>query len=224
MPMRRWVLPIILSLGVYISLSGEWFTLNKGVVFAFVSDRFGRLSELDYLRDKNKQLEVEILRLKSAASAIVSVSGDPLKAKVFSLYPFSNRSELMISAGSAAGVNPGDVVTSGNFLVGRVSDVGRNMSVVQTVFDRNFKIPVRIGEKEINALYVGGLEPRLEMIDSKDGLPCCEVIFTSAAGYPYGLGVGRVKKVNGDLIKTADVEPLFDIKNLREVGILIRNL
>ena len=218
--MRRWILPTIIAALIYLIFSGEWFTANKGVVFAFVSEKFGKMSEVDYLRDKNKQLEIEVLRLKSAASVIFSESNRSVKAKVFSSYPFPDRSEIVVSVGSKSGVKAGDAVTFGNFLVGRVSEVGRDISVVQTIFDRNFKIPVRIGEKEINALYIGGLEPRLEMIDSKSALPCCEIVFSSGAGYPYGLGIGRTEKMDGDLLKTADVEPLFDIKNLRDVTVV----
>lgn len=219
--MRRWILPTIIMTAVYLAFSGEWFTANKGVVFAFVSEKFRGASEVDYLRDKNKQLEIEVLRLKSAASIILSDSTGHVKAKVFSSYPFSDRSEIIISVGSKSGVKVGAGVTSGNFLVGRVSEVGRDLSVVQTIFDRNFKIPARIGEKEINALYVGGLEPRLEMIDAKNALPCCEMVLSADAKSPYGLGIGRTKKMAGDLVKTADVEPLFDIKNLRDVTVVI---
>lgn len=220
--MRRWTVPIISAALIYLVFSGEWFTAGKGVVFAFVSDKVRGMSEIDYLRDKNKQLEVEVLRLKSTASVLTATDGRSVKAKVYSSYPFADRSEVVISAGAKSGVEAGNAVTYGNFLVGRVSRVGASTSVVRTVFDRNFKIPVRIGEKEIDALYIGGLEPRLEMIDSKAALPCCEIAVSSAADIPYGLGVGRTKKMDGDLLKTADVEPLFDIKILRDVSVITK--
>lgn len=220
--MRRWTVPIISAALIYLAFSGEWFTAGKGVVFAFVSDRARGMNEVDYLREKNKQLEVEVLRLKLVASALIAEESRPVKAKVYSSYPFADRSEVVISVGAKSGIKAGDTVVHGNFLVGRVIRIGVSTSVVQTIFDRNFKIPARIGEKEIDALYIGGLEPRLEMIDSKAALPCCEIVVSAAADIPYGLGIGRTQKMDGDLLKTAAVEPLFDIKNLRDVSVITK--
>ncbi len=221
--MKKTIVPLILSLLLYVVLSGEWFIAGKGVVFAYVADKVSGVSELDLLREKNKQLEVENMRLKSVAAISLSEEKhNSIKAKVFSSYPFSDRSQVTINIGSGNGVKEGDIVVSDNLLVGRVVKVFKNTSSVQTIFDRTFKLPVRIGKNEIDALYVGGLEPSLQMIDTKDALPCCELVVSAAADYPYGLGLGKTKSMNGELLKTAGIESILDLKTLRDVSVVIK--
>ena len=221
--MKKSLIPLILSLLLYVIFSGEWFIAGKGIVLANVLDRMGGMSEIELLREKTKQLEIENIRLKSVASISLSEEKDKsIKAKVFSSYPFSDRSEIVINIGASSGVKAGDIVVSDNLLVGKVVRVSRKTGVVQTIFDRSFKLPVRIGKNEIDALYVGGLEPNLQMIDAKDALPCCELIVSASPDYPYGLGVGKTKSMSGELVKSAAIESILEIKTLRDVSVIVK--
>ena len=93
---RKWILVLIVGAGIYMIFSGEFFIEKKGMILASVSGGFGSEDEMEYLKEKNQKLELEVLNLRQ---------GNPkapeslVEAKVFSIYPFSNRSEMTISVG-----------------------------------------------------------------------------------------------------------------------------
>ncbi len=119
---------------------------------------------INILSQKNKELEAEIFRLQIK---LPERKIDYQRAKVYSNYPFSNKSEIVIDIGSLSGIKEGSAVTAdGKNLIGKVKKVYNNISVVQTIFSPDFKIPVRIGLGEIDALYAGGLSPTLSLIAS----------------------------------------------------------
>jgi len=218
--MKRWLFALIILAGAYAVLSGEFLIEGKGRMFALIRESFSSEGEADYLREKNQELEIELLNLKKGNSSIGALGG--IEAKVFSAYPFSDRSELIVGAGSENGVKNGDAVIYGNILVGKVREAGKRTSVVQTVFDPEFEIPVRIGETETDALYVGGMNPKLNMIDSAEAPKCGELVVCASSDLPYGLGMGRTLEISEGLLKEASIEPLLEIKKIRNVIIVAR--
>lgn len=218
--MKRWLFALIILAGAYAVLSGEFLIEGKGRMFALIRESFSSEGEADYLREKNQELEIELLNLKKGNPSIGDIGG--IEAKVFSAYPFSDRSELVVGAGSEDGVKNGDAVIYGNVLVGKVKEAGKRTSVVQTVFDPEFEIPVRIGETETDALYVGGMNPKLNMIDSAEAPKCGELVVCASSDLPYGLGMGRTLEISEGLLKEASIEPLLEIKKIRNVLIVAR--
>jgi cell shape-determining protein MreC len=170
---------------------------------------------LRLLRQKNQELEAEILNLKIAGEG---GSQGQKEAKVYSRYPFSNRSEIIINAGDSDDLVAGMPVTLGKkILVGKIKRVYGKTAVVQTVFDLDFQIPVRVGAGEIDALFSGGLSPKLTLIDGK--VFAGDAVVSSSDGFPYGLVVGKVGEDNpgGEVL----VVPNFELKNLRNVFVLL---
>ncbi|MFA5052536.1 MAG: rod shape-determining protein MreC [Parcubacteria group bacterium] len=216
--MKKWLLVLIIIAGAYAVLSGEFLIEGKGTFLAFVRESLSAEGEKDYLREKNQSLEIELLNLKKGNPETGERKGT--EAKVFSVYPYADRSELTLNAGSEKGISEGDIVLLGNALVGQIKEVRKRTSIAQTVFDPEFEIPVRIGEAETDALYIGGMDPKLKMIDSDKPIPPGEIIVSAASSLPYGLGIGRTLQVSEGLLKEASVEPMFEIKNLRNVLIV----
>ncbi|MFA4999491.1 MAG: rod shape-determining protein MreC [Parcubacteria group bacterium] len=216
--MKKWLLALISIVGAYAVFSGEFLIEGKGLLFAFIREGLSSNNETNYLREKNQELEIEVLNLKNGNPSLSGVAGVP--AKVFSAYPFADRSELTISAGSAMGVEIGNAVIYGNVLVGKIKEISKRTSVVQTVFDPKFEIPVRIGEAETDALYVGSMNPKLNMIDTNKSPKCGELVICAAKDLPYGLGVGRTLEISDGLFKEASLEPLLEIKELRNVFVV----
>jgi cell shape-determining protein MreC len=218
--MKKWIFALLVLIGSYAVLSGEFLIEGKGRLFAFVREGLSSEGEADYLREKNQELEIELLNVKKGNASISGLQG--IEAKVFSAYPFSGRSELVVSAGSEQGVKPGDAVVYEKVLVGKVKEADRNTSVIQTVFDPEFEVPVRIGEAETDALYVGGMNPKLNMIDSAEAPKCGEIVICASSELPYGLGMGRTLEISDGLLKEASLEPLLEIKKIRNVLIIPR--
>jgi cell shape-determining protein MreC len=218
--MKKWLFALIMLIGVYAVVSGEFLIEAKGRMFAFIRESFSSEGEADYLREENQKLELELLNLKNGNHSFKEING--LEAKVFSAYPFADRSEIIIGAGDSDGIMVGDAVICEGVLVGRIKETGDKTSVVQTVFDPEFQVPVRIGEAETDALYVGGMNPKLNMIDSAETLKQGELIYSAAADLPYGLGMGRTLEISEGALKEASLEPLLEIKKLRNVVIVSR--
>ena len=168
---------------------------------------------IDVLEKENKYLKGEL-------------GGNPPdlnNIKVYSSYPLNGRGEIIIAAGSKDGVSNGDaVVYRENILVGRVRSVFDKSSIVTTIFDPSWEIPVRIGTPEIDALMQGGNELKLTLIPSEDYVQEGDAVVSAGDIVPYGLEVGFVKTVNrvpGESFQSAVLEPGFKIKNLRDVSV-----
>lgn len=150
---------------------------------------------------------------------------DALIAKVFSTYPFNHRNIITINAGSADGVRVGLAVTAeGNYLIGQVSEVSEHSSQVRTIFDKDWSLSVRVGQKEVNALLVNGQEPRLTMIEKQSELNEKDQVHSASRDFPYGLKVGAVGAIQDSGIvsfKQALLEVPYQIGDLREVAVLL---
>jgi cell shape-determining protein MreC len=169
---------------------------------------------LRLLQQRNAQLEAELISLRLGANP---VAGASKSAKVYSQYPFSNRSEILISLGRRDGIEPGMAVAIGrSALIGRVREVYKTTSSVQTIFDPSFQIPVRVGDQETDALFSGGLTPELTLIDGK--ISPDDPIVSSFSGLPYGLVLGRVGTATSQ--NESFVKPAFSLKGLRDVLVL----
>lgn len=210
---------VALLLGTYLVFGGENVLSFRHRIF---SSALGSTSgsELDDLKNHNLELEAQLLNLK-----IGNEEGESRKvtAKVYSLYPFSNRSEIVINKGSAAGIKEGMAVAIENkVMVGKVRLVYQNSSVVQTIFDKDFKTPVRVGLSETDAFYDGGLTAKLSLIDAKSPVKEEDLVLSADKNLPYGLALGRVADLTaGSPLKEARLRPTYELKNLRNVVVIV---
>lgn len=215
---NNWLLVVAVAFGIYLVIGGESVLSNRDRLLSFALGSTVP-SELDNLRNHNLELEAQLLNLKIDNQ---KKQHGKVTAKVYSLYPFANRSELTINKGEDAGLKEGmAVVLENSILVGKIKVVYKNSSVVQTIFDKNFKIPVRIGEQETDAFYNGGFTAKLSLIDAKSSADENDFIIAADKELPYGLVLGKLKDVsdNGPL-KEAKLQPLYELKNLRNVVVI----
>lgn len=170
------------------------------------------------LEQENEALRVELFNQNLAK---------PDTFKVYSIYPFNNIKEIAIAGGEAAGQKPGGIVTyNKNILVGKVRETEKNHSVVETIFDPNFKAEVRVGESQADALFTGGHILKLSLLAKNADIKVGDLVVTAAKGYPYGLGVGRVREIINNLgkpLKEAIVQPIIQLEDLRDVSVSIPN-
>lgn len=167
------------------------------------------------LETENRSLR-EVARLVpehgAAATATARVIGDPGGAFVRS---------VLVAAGAADGVAPGDAVVDGAGLVGRVSEAGRNAARVLLVTDINSRIPVVVGEDRHRAILSGdnsGL-PRLEFLAPSARLSAGARVATSGHGelFPPGLPVGRLVGGDGG---DRRLRPFADLDRLAHVRVI----
>ena len=139
----------------------------------------------------------------------------------------------IVDKGTDQGVQKGMVVISAEGLVGQVSSVGSNWSIIQCIINENIAVSV-MGEASrdntgILKGYKGNKDENLTIVDNlpmdsniKEG----EVILTSGLGkvYPKEIRVGEVLSVEEDKVKVmkrAVVKPYVDFNKLEELVIVV---
>lgn len=145
-----------------------------------------------------------------------------LAVKVFSTYPFNIKNQIIVNAGEKQGIKKLSAAVLENILVGQVIEVFENYSVVKTIFDSNFQLPVRIGKDEINALFQGGAEPKAVLIDKEKPIQAGDVVYSASSEFPYGLKIGEIseiKETSAGVFKEAVLKMPFNVNELREVNI-----
>lgn len=181
--------------------------------------------EFNALRQENAALKARIGGLEALPTLVQKEREAYVSAKIFSSYPFNNRNEIVINAGGDAGILVGMPVTlGGTILVGTVVRVSDGSSVVQTVFDPNWSLAVRIGRNETDGLMRGGQTPRVTMIDKEKEVREGEDIFSASELYPYGLRVGGLGKPVDSTLSTLEEAPVkfdYDLSNVRELQIIV---
>jgi len=154
--------------------------------------------ELEELKAQNITLKREII-----LGSIPAASGDFHKALVYSTYPFNTRNAVVIEGGENRGIKRFSAVTfEEQVFFGYIDSVNEKTSLVKTLFDGSLEIPVRVGERRIDALLKGGATPLLTLIDKDSEIQSGDVILTSDQRFPYGLVVGMVGEVRDSETET----------------------
>ncbi len=128
---------------------------------------------------------------------------------------------LLIAAGRDDGVRKGMAVISGDGLVGRVAQVGRQASRVMLITDITSRIPVVLEKSRIRGILAGNNteKPRLLYVPAGARVAPGDRVVTSghAGGLPAGISVGVVTSVDDSSIR---VQPFMDRDRLEMVEVL----
>lgn len=173
------------------------------------------------LRSQVYELTKENESLRAETSEVVQRESDGIK--VYSTYPFNGVGDISIAAGGRDGIQLGTIITFGSkIFIGKVTQVNNSTSIVKTIYDPGYQIAVRIGTKEIDGLFRGGLNPVIDLIKTDSDIKEGDEIVTASPDLPYGLFVGSVKnitQVQGAPFKQAKVELGVELSSLRDVSI-----
>ncbi|KKU93724.1 MAG: hypothetical protein UY24_C0020G0006 [Parcubacteria group bacterium GW2011_GWA1_48_11b] len=145
-------------------------------------------------------------------------------AKIYSTFPYNYRNLISLNAGLTSGVKSGTPVTvDGNILLGKVIETATDYSVVQTIFDKDFSLSVRVGSRQIEALLVGAQEPRLTLIDKTADIRENDAIYSASADFPYGMKIGSVAEIRDSAassFKEASLRLDYQFNELKDVALL----
>lgn len=195
-------------------LSDENNKLRQEVTqYYSISQEYEQLKKLLDIKEENKDAEYV------AASVIQRDPND-----VF--YGFA------IDKGYLAGVNKDDPVTTENGLVGWVSEVYATTCMVTSIFSEETRIAAiskELDEKGVltsNVVMAATGTIRMEYLMNDTKMHEGAIITTSGAGgsYPRDLIVGYVVDVQqseNDISKYATIMPYEDIKNVKDVFVMI---
>jgi rod shape-determining protein MreC len=128
---------------------------------------------------------------------------------------------LMIHAGSENGVERGQAAMTGEGLVGRVSEVGRQAARVLLVTDLNSRVPVIVEGPQQRALLTGdnSERPCLRYLNAGAEIKVGDRVVTSGQGgvFPPGLPVGVVASLDGEAPR---VEPYVEMSRVEYLRIV----
>ncbi len=204
----------------------KYFFESKNAVLDFFTRDNKEENRIQQLVLENESLKAKILSLEFLRPELVKK--DDLvyySAKVYSTYPFNHRNLFTINLGSKDGVEEMMAVAlKPGVLIGQITEVFRDYSVVKSIFDSNFKIAVRIGSSQIDALLEGGNKPVLTMIDKTSGIKTGDSVYTAGLDFPYGMKVGITGEIfedqKGGFFKKAFLETSYDVGDFKEVFVV----
>ncbi|MEG1255158.1 rod shape-determining protein MreC [Clostridium sp.] len=139
----------------------------------------------------------------------------------------------IVNKGEKDGIKKGMAAVEGDGLVGQVTSVGDNWSIVQSLSNENVAVAGYVlSTEESNGIvkgYKGNKDKFLAQItglslDSK--IKESDVIFTSGLGdvYPKGIKIGEVVEVSEDkakVTKSAIIKPTVDFNRVEQLIIIV---
>ncbi len=119
---------------------------------------------------------------------------------------------IVINKGKEHGLDYGCAVVFGSALVGKISEVQDNFSLVLTLYHPKFKLHALAKHSRIEGILEGGIDPKFTFLEGYTLLEG-DTLITSGkdALLPYGLCVGIVESVDsylGGFLK-ASVKPCY---------------
>jgi rod shape-determining protein MreC len=171
---------------------------------------------------ENETLKAELAQVQTLQAELPTSSSNDIRAMVYSRYPFNFKNELLVNAGTDQGVASGSAVFFQGMLVGQVQTVWRDTALVQTIFDNNFKMPVRIGAKGYDGLLQGSLYPVVGSIAKTSVVSPGDIVYAAGPGFPYGLPIGEVSATStsaDSLFGQASLNFTYDINSVQTVFI-----
>lgn len=140
----------------------------------------------------------------------------------FSYYPVSvvgGSKEIVISAGSSSGINPGDtVISTSNTLVGRVTRVSTFTSWVTTPEYNSSRIPIIIGSNKVPGLLIGTGESAYIELEQSEKIFVGDFVSTSGINGDYipKILIGKVifvEEESANIYKSIKVDLLTNPDN-----------
>jgi cell shape-determining protein MreC len=175
------------------------------------------------LAAENASLEARLAELAVVANELPTAPADTVQAMVYSNYPFNFKNEIAVAAGSGDGVAAHDAVLFEGNLVGVVAETAPHESLIQTIFDPDFKLPVRIGSAGYDALLTGGAYPMVESIAKTAKVSAGDIVYNAGSLGPYAAAVGEIANVAtapNNLFQEASLSFPYDMSNLQAVEIV----
>lgn len=212
--------------------------------FGYFSDKQALHKEIEALKTENAELKQKVTEneasklendeLRKLLNLKSNTSGFELEAaEIIARNPSNWYNTITISKGAADGIALNQpVVSTGNTLVGRISEVGTTWSRVTLLTDPEHSAGARVlrsGEDNIcegDSNISDEAMCRLSFLSKNANIIVGDTIITSGLGgiYPKGLIIGKVQEVRQDIqgiSQYAVVKPEADFKNIKVVFVIL---
>ncbi len=210
---------------------------------------YSYMFEYESLKAENEALKAELAEIQDEARRADSISreNDRLR-EVLDMKEANEDYELVdgyiiswsstewsstftINRGTNVGIEAGMcAITANGELVGLVSEVGPNYSVIKSVLDSSLEISATIASSGHNGMVQGGYSSGLDGLLRMNYLPSSatirnndQVVTTGSTVYPRDLVIGNVVDAGFDdtgVAKFALLKPAADVRSLEQVFII----
>ena len=185
-------------------------------------------NEINIKKSLNKELEKEVDSLKKVLELNHNLGGfEYVNATVLSRNVSYWLNNVVIDKGSNDAIKKDNAVITTSGLIGKVTKVNKNSSVVKLLTSSTYKVSVAVGNK------YGILEEydaknkvfKITGVDRDVSVSIDDEVTTSGLGgvFPSGISIGKVKKIKSDNYGTSKliyVEPDQDFNDIRYVVVL----
>ncbi|WP_291632464.1 rod shape-determining protein MreC [Clostridium sp.] len=212
--------------------------------FVFITNFSDVKKENEELRKTNNELQTNALEYSTAIKENERLRSvlkftkqrdeyNYIGANIIGLSGISFSDGFYINRGENKGIKKRMVAITGEGLVGQVTSVGSNWSIVQCLSNENIAVAARVHETGDNNGIVKGykdennkLLAQVQRLSLDSAIKKGDVILTSGLGriYPAGIRIGSVLSVHedkGEVMKTAIIEPYVDFSKIEEVFIVV---
>ena len=168
-----------------------------------------------------QQLRKENAYLRDLLNYVPPPTAISITSRVIADTGNSFAQSLIAFVGHRQEIEKGNVVLTGDGLVGRIASVGTNAARILLITDINSRVPVKIEPYDVPAILAGDNTeyPQLISFPNNTEISVGDKVVTSgmAGVYPAGLPVGVIVSVQNGIIK---VRPFFNRNRLEIVHIV----
>jgi rod shape-determining protein MreC len=186
-----------------------------------------RMTELAIENQQLREFDYENKNLRKLVEFKKRQSLDLIPAEVIARDPNRLSESFVIDRGRDAHIEAGMPVVTAEGIVGKISDVSDGSSVVQTIYDRDFRVScLELRSRVIGILrWKGGPDCSLDNVPVQAEVAVGDTVVSSGLGgvFPKGLLVGVIagmKPDNTGLFHEIRVSPAADMSRVEEVFVV----
>jgi cell shape-determining protein MreC len=172
---------------------------------------------------QNEVLKAQLAQLQVIAAELPTSSPNEIRAMVYSRYPMNFKNQLLVNAGANDGVVSGAAAIFQGMLIGQVESVFPHSAIVQTIFDQNIKMPVRVGSGGYDGLLQGGSDPTVVSVQNGARVAASDVVYSASPGLPYGLPIALIAATStspDSLFEQATLNFPYDVNGIETIFII----
>lgn len=186
-----------------------------------------RITELSVENQQLRGFEYENRNLRKLVAFKKKATFELVPAEVIARDPNRLTESFVIDRGRDAQFKKGMPAVTAEGIVGKISDVGEGTSLVQTIYDRDFRVScLEMRSRVVGILrWKGGSNCALENVPIQAQVSVGDTIVSSGLGgvFPKGLLVGvilSIKPDNTGLFHEIQVAPAADLSRVEEVFVV----
>ena len=195
--------------------------LNDGK--SFFASMFSKQHSLEELSLENESLKKQIESLNFPREKTERYHYKI--AQAYSHYPFNDAGLTIIDLGTDDGIRVGmPVMVKEGILFGKIKNVKRTQSEVETIFSPEWKTSVNIGTGAIKAVLNGGPTPNIDLIPIEGNVAFGDEVVNGAAEFPIGSLLGtlsEITKSTNDVWKKSSLKLPYKLESLNSVLVIV---